>query len=206
MRQMAVQKRPQLRTADPGTRDQIVDLVQALIQTRGFNAISYQDVADSIGIRKASIHYYFPSKADLGEAVIRRYRERLAALMSEARGGDFAAAWRGYLAPFLAIAGTPDKVCLCGALAAEFQTLSPAMQKQVAAFFADHHTWLARLFADGRRSGVFTFKGDPAEYARVVFSALQGGLLMSRALREGNHMTATVDRCSALLGLTSSRG
>jgi hypothetical protein len=30
-----------------------------LIQTRGYSAFSYQDVADSLGIRKASIHYHF---------------------------------------------------------------------------------------------------------------------------------------------------
>jgi TetR/AcrR family transcriptional regulator, transcriptional repressor for nem operon len=188
--------------AKVGTEARIVDLVQELIQTRGFNAISYQDIADRIGIRKASIHYYFPSKADLGEAVIKRYRAALEAVMTDARGrSDFAATWQAYLRPFLDIAATPDKVCLCGALAGEFQTLSPAMQKQVAAFFIDHQVWLARLFDDGRRAGVFAFKGDAADQARVIFSALQGGLLMTRALHDSGHMTATVDRCSAMLGV-----
>ena len=62
---------------EDGTVDRILDVVQTLIQTRGFNAISYRDVAEAIGIRKASIHYHFPSKMDLGQAVIARYRERL---------------------------------------------------------------------------------------------------------------------------------
>ena len=55
------------------TAEQILDLAETLIQTRGYSAFSYQDIADSLGIRKASIHYHFPSKSDLGVAVVDRY-------------------------------------------------------------------------------------------------------------------------------------
>jgi len=50
--------------------EEILDLAETLIQTRGYSAFSYQDIADSLGIRKASIHYHFPSKTDLGIAVV----------------------------------------------------------------------------------------------------------------------------------------
>ena len=56
----------------PDTAEQILDTMQDLIQVRGFNAVSYQDIADRIGIRKASIHYHFPTKFALGAAVIER--------------------------------------------------------------------------------------------------------------------------------------
>src|SRR6185295_2042375 len=58
------------------TAEQILDLAETLIQTRGYSAFSYQDIADSLGIRKASIHYHFPSKTDLGIAVVDRYVAR----------------------------------------------------------------------------------------------------------------------------------
>jgi len=58
------------------TAEQILDLAETLIQTRGYSAFSYQDIAEALGIRKASIHYHFPSKTDLGVAVIDRYIER----------------------------------------------------------------------------------------------------------------------------------
>jgi len=48
------------------TAERILDIAQDLIQRRGFNAFSYHDIAAPMGIRKASIHYHFPSKADLG--------------------------------------------------------------------------------------------------------------------------------------------
>ena len=55
--------------------DQILDLAQSLIQTRGYNAMSYRHLADEIGIKTSSVHYYFPAKEDLGRALIVRYRE-----------------------------------------------------------------------------------------------------------------------------------
>src|SRR6201988_4888439 len=65
------------------TAEQILDLAETLIQTRGYSAFSYQDIADSLGIRKASIHYHFPSKTELGIAVIDRYIARFDAALTE---------------------------------------------------------------------------------------------------------------------------
>ena len=52
------------------TRDQIITLADDLIRTRGFNAFSYADIAGRLNVRNAAIHYYFPSKADLGISVV----------------------------------------------------------------------------------------------------------------------------------------
>src|SRR5947209_18275602 len=64
------------------TAEQILDLAETLIQTRGYSAFSYQDIAASLGIRKASIHYHFPSKTDLGGGVVDRYIDRFATALS----------------------------------------------------------------------------------------------------------------------------
>ena len=61
----------------PDTQDQILDSAERLIQSQGYSAISYQDISNQVGIRKASIHYYFPSKGDLAAAVVKRYRQKL---------------------------------------------------------------------------------------------------------------------------------
>ena len=51
-------------------------------QTRSYGAFSYQDIADALGIRKASIHYHFASKAELGAAVADRYTRRFATALA----------------------------------------------------------------------------------------------------------------------------
>ena len=184
------------------TAERILDIAQNLIQRRGFNAFSYHDIAVSMGIRKASIHYHFPGKADLGQAVIARYRRDLAALMRQAESGE-ADHWTilaAYFHPYFEFARTGDKVCLCGALAGEFMALSAAMQAQVSAFFRDHQDWLAKLFARGRAAGAFVFAGSPRRMARTVFSALQGGLMVERATGDRTHLRETVAMLNAALG------
>ena len=53
----------------------ILSEAQRLVQMRGFNGFSYADIAETLGVTKASLHYHFPSKAELGRRLIDRYRE-----------------------------------------------------------------------------------------------------------------------------------
>ena len=60
------------------TAERILDAGQELIQSGGFSAMSFQDIASEVGIRKPSIIHHFPTKAELGVAIIRRYRDTFA--------------------------------------------------------------------------------------------------------------------------------
>src|ERR1700749_2286302 len=106
--------------------EQILDLAETLIQPRGYSAFSYQDIADALGIRKASIHYHFASKTDLGIAVVDRYVARfgaaLPAIEADQSQGSVAVLYF-YGEPYLAFAATADRICLCGALAGEILAL-----------------------------------------------------------------------------------
>src|SRR3978361_152784 len=70
-------------TSPPGTAERALDVAERLVQVRGFNGFSYADVARELAITKASLHYHFPSKADLGTALIDRYAARFAAALQE---------------------------------------------------------------------------------------------------------------------------
>ena len=165
------------------TAEQILDQAETLIQTRSYSAFSYQDIADALGIRKASIHYHFATKADLGIAVVDRYVERfgsaLAALgedpsRSSAKLLDF------YCEPYLQFAQSPDRVCLCGALAAETMALPPQIRESVAEFFKNHQAWLARILERGAQHNEFKLSAPSARTARMIFGALQGALIVKR--------------------------
>lgn len=56
--------------------DRIMDHAQLLVQMVGYNGFSYADIAQKLGIRKATIHYYFPTKSGLCAGLLRRYRKR----------------------------------------------------------------------------------------------------------------------------------
>jgi TetR/AcrR family transcriptional repressor of nem operon len=165
------------------TAQRIVETAMALIQTRGYSAISYHDIAERLDIRKASIHYHFPSKADLGVAVVEAYAAALKAHM-DAIAADGAltsvAMFERYCQPFRQLAATPDKICLCGALAGEILALPEAMRPVVKAFFAMHESWLEAMLARGIERAEVRADIEPAGAARLIFSSLQGALLVRR--------------------------
>lgn len=166
-----------------GTADEILDIAEMLIQTRGYSAFSYQDIADALGIRKASIHYHFVSKAALGIAVVDRYTARFAKALETIAADERSAAMAmldHYFSPYMDFAKTPDRVCLCGALAGEMPVLPAAMRNRVERFFKDHQAWLAGILARGLERGEFRFAEPAAKMARMVFGALQGALLIKR--------------------------
>ncbi len=154
-----------------------------MIQTRSYSAFSYQDISDALGIRKASIHYHFASKADLGAAVVDRYVERFGtalAAIGQDQSKSSMAMLDFYVEPYLQFAKTPDRVCLCGALAGEMPALPPEMRAHVDRFFKAHHAWLAGILKRGVMRGEFRLTSSAAKMARLVFAALQGALLVKR--------------------------
>jgi TetR/AcrR family transcriptional regulator, transcriptional repressor for nem operon len=121
------------------TAQLILDAAERLVQVRGFNGFSYADVAAELGITKASLHYHFPGKAELGEALIARYASRfgeaLAAIDSEVT--DAAAKLDAYSRLYADVLQS-RRMCLCGMLAAEYETLASPIRDAVITFFDDN--------------------------------------------------------------------
>ena len=169
------------------TAGKILDLAETLIQTRGYSAFSYQDIADSLGIRKASIHYHFPSKADLGVAVVDRYITRFGeglTAIADDQSQSSMTMLDFYVQPYLQFASTPDRVCLSGALAGEMMALPPKVRERVDHFFRTHQVWLTKILKRGVARGEFTLSAPASKVARFVFGALQGGLLVKRTTND----------------------
>lgn len=167
----------------PGTTDQLLDAAQELAQTRGYNAFSYRDLAERVGIRSASIHHHFPSKADLGRALVARYRERFSdALRRISAGhGDAPAKLTAYVDLFRATYEQGSRLCLAGMFAADLPTLPSEVQEQVGGFYTDNEAWLTRLLDAGRRASELDFEGSPRDAAAALLDGLEGALLGARA-------------------------
>lgn len=173
------------------TADQILDLAQNLIQTRGYSAFSYADIAATLGIRKASIHYHFPSKTALGVAVVDRYTARFAAALAAIAADDERSSMSildYYTEPYLQFAKSPDMVCLSGALAGEMMALPPELRTRVDRFFKEHQAWLAGILKRGAERGEFRLAATPAKTARLILGALQGALLVKRTTQDASQL------------------
>jgi TetR/AcrR family transcriptional repressor of nem operon len=182
------------------TASKVLDVAERLVQGRGFNGFSYADAASELGITKAALHYHFAGKAELGEALITRYAERFARALDaiDARTDDAMDKLRAYAALYGDVLRN-ERMCLCGMLAAEYQTLPAPMQGAVVRFFDDNESWLAGVLEDGRRAGSVRSDGDARDAARMIVGALEGAMLVSRLHDDPARFSEAADRLLASL-------
>jgi TetR/AcrR family transcriptional repressor of nem operon len=169
------------RRADADTATRILDSAERLVQSRGFNGFSYADVAAELGITKASLHYHFAGKAELGQALIERYAARFAAALEQidADGGDAPAKLDAY-ARIYADVLRDQRMCLCGMLAADYDTLPGPMREAVIRFFDRSEEWLTGVFEQGRAEGSLDRDGSARQAAQALVSGLEGAMLVAR--------------------------
>jgi TetR/AcrR family transcriptional regulator, transcriptional repressor for nem operon len=165
--------------------DQILDLAQSLVQLRGYNAMSYRDLADEIGIKTSSIHYYFPSKEDLGLALMQRYRLGMKGAIAqiENEASDPKLRIKRFIALFVATVRV-DKICLGGMFASDTNSLPELMQNEVREFYIENEAWLSNVLKQGREQGQFSFSGSPKTKAEAIFSALEGVMITARLFND----------------------
>ena len=170
---------------DAGTAERALDVAEKLVQTRGFNGFSYAHVAADLGITKASLHYHFPGKAELGEALISRYAERFASALARIDAERPTARERleAYVELYADVL-VGQRMCLCGMLAAEYETLPPPMATAIIGFFDANQAWLTTVLESGRSDGTLSFTGDAEEAAQAVIGTLEGAMLIARPYRD----------------------
>jgi TetR/AcrR family transcriptional regulator, transcriptional repressor for nem operon len=163
------------------TASEILDVAERLVQVRGFNGFSYGDVAAELDVTPAALHYHFAGKAELGDALIRRYAARFAEALAEIdeRGIGAPAKLEAYTSLYLEVLRN-ERLCLCGMLAADYQTLPPLMRDAVVRFFDDNEVWLARVLEQGKADGTLHYPGSAAETAQLIVGGLEGAMLVAR--------------------------
>ncbi len=169
-------------TAVPDTRRRILDEAEMLLLTRGFQAFSYQHIARALGVKPAAIHYHFPTKDDLGVALIQRQAARLAKWRTLPRVTELPPAGRFalLLEVYFGHLHRGGQVCLFGSLSGGFEVLGDPMRTELRRFTAALTGWLADVLAEGRVTGELRFVGDPIAKAAQVLTTFAGALQVAR--------------------------
>ncbi|MCA6112371.1 TetR/AcrR family transcriptional regulator [Bradyrhizobium cenepequi] len=138
-----------------------------------------RDLADEVGIKAASIYHHFPSKADLGAAVARRYWEDTADYLEAmlAETSDPVRCLRRYPDTFRKALANDNRMCLCSFMAAEYDDLPDAVKKEVQTFVDVNVAWLSRMLSAA--AVVSAEESEPR--ARAIFAAIAGAQLMARS-------------------------
>jgi TetR/AcrR family transcriptional repressor of nem operon len=188
--------------AQAPTASRVLDVAERLVQVSGFNGFSYADIAAELQITKASLHYHFATKADLGEALIARYATRFFGALDAADGdGTSAPAKLSAYAKLYADVLSQQRMCLCGMLAAEYPTLPPPMQSAVLEFFDRNEAWLQVVLEQGRNEASLAFTGPARDTARMIISGLEGAMLVTRPYGDAGRFQVAAD--SLLASLTA---
>jgi len=186
--------------APANTASRILDIAERLVQTRGFNGFSYADIADELGISKASLHYHYPGKAELGESLIVRYAARFAEALR--RIDDTIPGARDKLDAYVGLYADVfrgKRLCLCGILAAEYQTLPDAMRAAVIRFFDDNEAWLTNVLIAGAQDGTLRSHRPAADGAKMLLSGLEGAMLVARPYDDLQRFQSAADGLIASL-------
>ncbi len=183
---------------DRDTPQRILDIASRLVQTRGFNGFSYADIAAELAVTKASLHYHFPSKAELGRHLIDRYARAFATALDriDAGGADEFDKLQRYAQMYATVLGE-HRMCLCGMLAAESATLPEPMREALKRFFELNERWLAAVLVRGRRKGQVSFAGAPIDAARMLVGALEGAMMLAHSLADAARFKAAAARLLA---------
>ena len=174
--------------SDASTTAQILRTAEFLVRSRGYNAFSYADIAKVVGISTASIHYHFPSKADLVRGITARYIDgvdgRLAAIRRDVSGVHERLA--AFVALFRESLGEDemDRMCACMMLATEAGSLPSDVRAMVSDFIHATGAWVADVMTEGRDAGEIDFAGDAALEGGTLCATIEGATFVARGCND----------------------
>jgi TetR/AcrR family transcriptional repressor of nem operon len=181
-------------TAD--TRESIMSAARAAVQTLGYNALSFREIAKSVGIKSASVHYHFPTKGDLAAALAGRYADEAGAFLDAllVAPHDHKALLGAYTAAFRRALEDDNKMCLCGIMSAEYDGLPTHVRTEVDRFTDTNTQWLFRVLSARHPEAA---KHDLEARALAIFAAVEGAQLVARGRKNIQWFDKVIDSYSA---------
>lgn len=160
-----------------------MELGEDLIRTRGYNAFSYQDISSELGIKNAAVHYYFPSKENLGTSIVKNNIQRFEEMIQNMQNRGFDE-WH-QLETFMKIyskSNREEKLCIVGSLGPNIESLNEPTRIELKKMTEIIVLWLITVLTSGREKKIFAFKGEVREKALLILSSLIAGLQLARIL------------------------
>lgn len=179
----------------PNTAEKIMDVAQRLVQTRGYHAFSYRDISEEVGIKTASIHYYYPAKSDLAKALLSRIRDAFESALHaiDAEGGNATEKLEKFVGIFFETYGQDGRLCPFCMIATSQETVPESVQAEVRGFWSRGEDWLEAVLRQGLSDGQLAFAGDARVIARTLVSSLEGTMVVARAYQDRSRLEETAE-------------
>lgn len=188
------------------TAQRILDVAASLIHKMGYKAFSYRDIAKEVGIKTSSIHYHFPTKADLATALAKRWRSQIRSGLADI---DASTKNPRHKVEYLleSVASNFRRtctVCPCSMFATDFANIPEAACAEIRGTWSDIEEWLAGVLREGQSEGLFSFDGDPEVKAKVVFAAIEGATISAGTFQDPQRIDMMLDWLRSDLGMGQS--
>jgi TetR/AcrR family transcriptional repressor of nem operon len=165
------------------TRDTIIKLGDELIRDKGYNAFSFYDIAKNLGIRNASIHYYFPTKEDLVISIIRHQQQLLDELMLSVNNKSPLRKLNAYFSIY-DTACAQNRVCLVGSLATDLHTVDLPVRAELKILVDNIIHWVSSILVEGRKDGSFYFEESGRTKALMIVTNMLAAVQLARITGE----------------------
>jgi TetR/AcrR family transcriptional repressor of nem operon len=175
------------------TKTQALELAKTYLQTLGFNGFSFQTIADALGIKKASLHYYFASKEDMGLALIKDYEdgyqewvERVSKLPSKEK-------LEKMVKGFIKLSEKNQMICPLGVFSSDYHTVTNKIKKKTRDFHLIQREWIMKTIEQGKKEGTIKKSVDTSITADWIMATLQGGVQVARLRGEMESLKKMLD-------------
>ncbi|AUN98873.1 TetR/AcrR family transcriptional regulator [Bacteriovorax stolpii] len=162
------------------TKTEALNLAKEYLQTLGFNGFSFQTIADSLGIKKASLHYYFSSKEDMGIALLEDYEEGHKTWAKKVQELPSKVKLEKMVKGFCSLSAKHNMICPVGSFTSDFYSVSPKMKKKLQQFHFLIRDWLVETIEQGKKEGTIKKTIDSTLAADLFLTTLQGGVQVAR--------------------------
>ncbi|WP_264538086.1 TetR/AcrR family transcriptional regulator [Flavobacterium sp. N1736] len=167
------------------TKESIIEKADQYIRNKGYNAFSFKDISNDIGIKTASIHYHFPTKSDLGVATIKEHIERVETLKIEVANKSPLIKLEAFLAVQEQIK-KEGKVCLVGSLATDLNTLDDTIKTELQLFANIVLTWVTEILTEGKELKIFDFQMPSRTKALMIITNMIAIVQLSRLTNQND--------------------
>lgn len=192
------------RSNDPAAmRRRLLDVAATAFQARGYHATSIHDIMREAGVTGGALHHHFPTKKDLGLAVI---RDRVAAAVDETWMAPIRAAATtaaGVRNAFKQIAATIDsrgtvQGCPLNNLALELSLADPDFRSAVRGVFEQWRKTIVDKLRTDQSTGALK-NADPEELATFIIAAYSGAMAMAKAVQNSQPLKTCAAQLAAFM-------
>lgn len=158
------------------TRQRILNYSEELMLSMGYNGFSFLDISKKIGIKKASMHYHFPTKEDLAVTIVRKYRNLFIRWKKQNSSKETLGKIESFFSLYHSLYRNGKQICPIGMLLAEYSTIPELLQKEVKGLLEDEKNWILTTLELGLKSNEISKEVQPLLFADLIMSYLSGSI------------------------------